>query len=144
MAPVYSILDIEQRINRHCHYLRIPKALLPVDTQLYLTADPSRCLLLFGDEIWDLLRDKLMSLSQTIPGSDPLKRLLIGNAREVFMNTKHRLELPVELAEFARLEMTAYWVQTRNNIVELWNPDLFNEAKDGSWLDKQLTKKATG
>lgn len=36
-------------------------------SDLYLTADPARCLLLFGPEIWEPLKDKLLDLPRDLP-----------------------------------------------------------------------------
>ena len=122
------------------HQLVIPERLMPAGSELYLTADPARCLLLFGAEIWEPLKNKLLDLPRDFPQGGPLKRLLIGNARDLSVNTKHRLALAPELAEFAQLDKTAYWVQS-GGLVELWSPDLFCKNENGSWLGRQLTRK---
>jgi DNA-binding transcriptional regulator/RsmH inhibitor MraZ len=167
MAPSYSIVEIElrseismrytnvhpvrlvfrplQRLpfrfwnNRH---LVIPDELLPVGTELFLTADPAGCLLLLGADIWERLKGKLLNLPASLSQGQSLKRILIGNGREVSVNSKHRLELAPELAEFAQLEKIAYWVKS-GNLIELWNPDSFTKADGGSWVRRQLERKVT-
>lgn len=135
MTCTYSVVVID------CHQLIIPKDLVPVGADLVLTADPSRCLLLFQRDVWEPIRDKLMDLNDHDPSIGALKRLLIGNSRDVSVNTTHRLELAPELAEFAGLEKTAYWIQTGHH-VELWNPEAFRKADGGSWLGRQLARKS--
>lgn len=134
MAFAYSVIDID------CHHLIIPEGLLPMGTDLVLTADPARCLLLLQRDVWEPIQNKLLSLTGANPNFTALKRLLIGNARDVSVNATQRLELATELAEFAGLDKNAYWVQTGHH-VELWNPEAFSKEVGGSWLSKQLANK---
>ena len=133
-----------QRWPNNCHYLIIPETLISVGTQLCLITDPAHCLVLIRSEIWAPIRDKVLELPSSVPKFEQLKRLLIGNSRDdVSVDTRHRLELAVELAEFAQLEKTAYWVQ-KDRLVELWNPDLYAQGDGSSWLGRQLDKKVSG
>jgi DNA-binding transcriptional regulator/RsmH inhibitor MraZ len=168
MSPSYSIVEIElrseismrytnahpvrpvrrplQRLSfrfRNNHLLVIPDELLPVGTELFLTADPARCLLLLGADIWERLIGKLLRPPTNDPQRNALQRVLIGNGRKVFVNNKHRLELPLELAEFAKLEKIAYWVNT-GNLIELWTPDDLSKTNGGSWVRRNLERKITG
>jgi len=52
---------------RNDHHLVIPESLMSEGSDLYLTADPARCLLLFGPEIWEPLKDKLLDLPRDLP-----------------------------------------------------------------------------
>lgn len=134
MTPTYSVIDID------CHHLILPKGLMPVGTYLVLTADPEHCLLIFERDIWEPIRDKLLSLSGNPAIVGKLKSLLVGNSRDVSVDSQYRLEIAPELAEFAGLDKIVYWVQTGHH-VELWSPEAFSKADGGSWLNKQLIKK---
>lgn len=135
MTPTCSVVEID------CHQVVIPGGLVLMGADLVLTADPMRCLLLIQRDLWEPIRDKLMGLNNDDASIGALKKLLIGNSRDVSVNTTRRLELAPELAEFAGLDKTAYWIQTGHH-VELWNPEAFSKAAGGSWLSKQLAKKS--
>lgn len=106
--------------NRH---LVIPDELLPVGTELFLTADPAGCLLLLGADIWERLK-KLLNLPASLSQGQSLKRILIGNGRGV-RGCKHRLELAPELAEFAQILERLPIELSLAISFELWNPDSF-------------------
>jgi DNA-binding transcriptional regulator/RsmH inhibitor MraZ len=98
--------------------------------------DPSHCLLLFRQNEWRLLTDKVLGLQGSVPGVDAIKRLVVGSASYERINKNHGLPIVPEFIRFAKLDNTAYWVQAKDH-VELWNPDSFRDAESGSWLSKQ-------
>jgi DNA-binding transcriptional regulator/RsmH inhibitor MraZ len=135
---VLTILDFptgQWRIGESNHWI-IPECLLSVDTPLVITMDPSRCLLLFPQDEWHLISDKVLRLQSSVPGVDAIKRLVVGSARDERIHKNHCLSIAPELIRFAKLDNTAYWVQAKDH-VELWNPDSFRDAESGSWLSKQ-------
>ena len=52
---------------------------------LVITADPSRCLLIYPQPSWEPIEKKLNSLSSFNPQSRSLQRLIVGNACDVEM-----------------------------------------------------------
>ena len=70
---------------------------------LVVTADPSKCLLVYPQPAWEPIVQKLNSLSSFNPQSRSLQRLLVGNASDVEMDGAGRILVPPPLRQFAGL-----------------------------------------
>ncbi len=62
--------------------------------RLVITADPSRCLLVYPHSVWEPIEQKLNSLSSFNPQTRSLQRLLVGNASDVDMDGAGRILVP--------------------------------------------------
>src|SRR5690242_16367060 len=70
---------------------------------LVITADPSRCLLIYPQPSWEPIEKKLNSLSSFNPQSRSLQRLIVGNACDVEMDSTGRVLVATPLRQFASL-----------------------------------------
>ena len=112
---------------------------------LVLTADPSRCLLLYPRAAWEPIQARLMSLSsfdETIRG---LQRLLVGHADDVEMDGAGRILVPPALRQYAGLEHRVVLVGQGNKF-ELWEEArwLAEEARTLSIPSGQLPPELDG
>ncbi|ARU30593.1 cell division/cell wall cluster transcriptional repressor MraZ [Sulfuriferula sp. AH1] len=99
------------------------------DGRVVVTADPSKCLLLFPLLEWEPIEKKLNSLSSFNPQTRSLQRLLVGNAADLELDTTGRILLPAMLREFAALEKSVVLVGQGAKF-ELWNESRWQEQMD--------------
>ena len=108
------------------------------DGRVVVTADPSKCLLLYPLLEWEPIEKKLNSLSGFNAQIRSLQRLLIGNAAELELDATGRILLPAMLREFAALEKNVVMVGQGAKF-ELWNESRWQEQ-----MDIALTFKDSG
>ncbi|MDQ6621065.1 MAG: division/cell wall cluster transcriptional repressor MraZ [Pseudomonadota bacterium] len=94
---------------------------------LVLTADPSRCLLLYPKAAWEPIQARLMGLSSFNDTTRGLQRLLVGHADDVEMDGAGRILVPPALRQYASLDRRVVLVGQGNKF-ELWD-----EAR---WLEE--------
>jgi MraZ protein len=99
------------------------------DGRVVVTADPSKCLLLFPLLEWEPIEKKLNSLSSFNPQTRSLQRLLVGNAADLELDAAGRILLPAMLREFAALEKNVVMVGQGAKF-ELWNESRWQEQMD--------------
>ena len=87
---------------------------------LIVTADPSRCLLVYPRATWEPLQARLMGLSSFNVEIRGLQRLLVGHADEVEMDATGRILVPPALRQYAGLEHHVVLVGQGNKF-ELWD-----------------------
>jgi len=87
---------------------------------LILTADPSRCLLVYPRTIWEPIQDRLMSLSGFNERIRGLQRLLVGHADDAEIDGSGRILVSPALRAFARLDREVVLVGQGHRL-ELWN-----------------------
>ncbi|MCC6196207.1 MAG: division/cell wall cluster transcriptional repressor MraZ [Burkholderiales bacterium] len=112
------VLDVKGR-------LAIPSkhrdALIPGgEGRLVLTADPSRCLLLYPRAEWEPIQARLMAMSSFNPKIRALQRLLVGYADDVEVDAAGRILVSPELRRYANLDKRVVLVGQRNKF-ELWD-----------------------
>lgn len=88
--------------------------------ELVLTADPSRCLLLYPRAQWEPIQARLMSLSSFSEPIRSLQRLLVGHADDVEMDSAGRILVPPALRQYASLGHRVVLVGQGNKF-ELWD-----------------------
>ena len=88
--------------------------------KLIVTADPSRCLLVYPLATWEPIQARLMSLSSFNADIRGLQRLLVGHADEVDMDSTGRILVPPALRQHAELEHRVVLVGQGNKF-ELWD-----------------------
>jgi transcriptional regulator MraZ len=96
-------------------------ALMPGgEGRLVLTADPSRCLLLYPRASWDPIQARLMALSSFDAKIRGLQRLLVGHADDVEVDAAGRILVPPELRRYANLDKRVVLVGQGRKF-ELWD-----------------------
>ena len=116
-------LDAKGRLAipaRHREGLAGPAADSGHSQGLVLTADPSRCLLLYPRAQWEPIQEKLMALSSFNESVRALQRLLVGHADDVEMDGAGRILVPPSLRQYASLEHRVVLVGQGNKF-ELWD-----------------------
>ena len=94
---------------------------------LIVTADPSRCLLLYPYATWEPIQARLMALSSFNEQLRGLQRLLVGHADDVDMDGAGRILVPPALRQYAGLEHRVVLVGQGNKF-ELWDAAKWNDA----------------
>ena len=91
-----------------------------LDNKLVLTSHPHRCLLLYPSEAWSPIRAKIMTFSSFDPKLSLWKRLLVGFAEEIELDTAGRMLVPASQRQFAGLEKRIMLVGQGSHF-ELWS-----------------------
>ena len=92
------------------------------DGQLVLTAHPHGCLLLYPAPSWEPIRDKILKASSFDPRSAALKRMLVGNALDMELDSAGRLLVAPELRQHAKLDKAVRFVGL-GAFFELWSEE---------------------
>ena len=103
-------------------------------SQLVITIDKDRCLLLYPLPEWQEIERKLNQLPSFNKAARNLQRLYIGHASDVEMDVQGRLLLPPELRRFANLQKQAVLIGQGNKF-ELWDEEAWNRQRD-AWLEE--------
>ncbi|MEO7761187.1 MAG: division/cell wall cluster transcriptional repressor MraZ [Casimicrobiaceae bacterium] len=98
----------------------------PGGTRLVITADPTRCLLLYTLPEWEPIEKKLMALSSFNERTRSLQRLVVGHADDVEMDATGRLLIPPALRQYAGLDKQIVLVGQGNKF-EIWDDAGWNE-----------------
>jgi MraZ protein len=98
----------------------------PAAGHLVLTADPSRCLLLYPRAAWEPIQARLMALSSFNAEIRGLQRLLVGHADDVAMDGAGRILVPPALRQYAGLDHRVVLVGQGNKF-ELWDEAKWQE-----------------
>jgi MraZ protein len=95
-------------------------ALVPnASGRLVLTADPSRCLLVYPVDAWEPIQARLMALSSFNDKIRNLQRLLVGHADDVEIDGSGRILIPPALRSYASLDKQVVLVGQGHRF-ELW------------------------
>lgn len=93
--------------------------------RLIVTADPSKCLLIYPQPAWEPIEQKLNNLSSFDPRTRSLQRLLVGNASDVEMDAASRILVSPPLRQFAGLSKEVVLVGQGAKF-ELWDEEQWN------------------
>ena len=94
--------------------------------QLTVTKHPSRCLLVFPRPAWDQFRDKLMGLPM---GAEGWRRVFLGSAMDVEVDSGSRVLIAPELRQWAGLERDVMLVGMGQRM-ELWDAARLAQHED--------------
>lgn len=122
-------LDNKGRLSMPAAYRQ--RLLEAGDSQVVLTVDRDRCLLLYPLNAWEEIERKLIQLSSTNKRARALKRLLLGHAEECRLDAGGRILLPEPLREFASLEKRVVLVGQGNKF-EIWNDQAWQAWRDAA------------
>lgn len=116
-------LDSKGRISIPMRYREglLDPELSKTSANLVLTVDiKSACLLIYPYIEWQKIESKLLQLSDTNPTERALKRLLLGYAHELELDSNGRLLIPPPLRQYAGLTKKTMLVGQLNKF-ELWD-----------------------
>ena len=106
---------------------RAPEADPAAPASVVITADPSRCLLVYPHVAWEPIQARLMALSSFNPEIRALQRLLVGFADDVDIDGNGRILVPPALRAYASLEHRVV-LAGQGHKFELWDAARWNEA----------------
>ena len=98
------------------------------------------CLLLYPEDIWETIEQKLETLPSFNPAARRIQRLLIGHATEVELDTQGRILLPPLLREYANLTKKALLVGQGKKF-ELWDEEHWRVGRE-QWLEETTATAA--
>ncbi len=101
--------------------------------RLIVTADPSKCLLIYPFPDWEPIEQKLNGLSSFNPQTRALQRLVVGMASDTEMDGAGRILLSAPLRQFAGLDKNVVLVGQGGKF-ELWDEDQWNVQLDQALL----------
>ncbi len=97
--------------------------------RLLATAASRACILLYPEPEWLVIEERVNSLPSTNPQVGALQDLLIGNARELELDSAGRILVPAELREFVGLTKDVALVG-RGKKFALWDSEKWNARMD--------------
>ena len=104
--------------------------------RLVLTAHPDGCLLLYPQPAWEPIRARVMSFPSLDRQFSVWKRLLVGFAEDVELDTAGRLLISPELRDFAKITRPVMFVGQGSHFeiwdLETWNAQLESLRSGGS------------
>ncbi len=103
--------------------------------KLVITIDRDRCLLIYPFPAWQVVEQKLNSLSGIDRRVRRLQRLMIGYAHDVDMDRAGRIRLPQPLRDYASIEKRVVLIGQGNKF-ELWDEETWNRQRD-IWLEEE-------
>jgi MraZ protein len=113
-------------------------ALANGDSRLVITADPSKCLLLYPLASWEPIQAQLMRLSSFDERSRALQRLIVGHADDVEIDAAGRILVPPALRRYANLDKHVVLVGQGRKF-EIWD-----EAAWGAQTAQAIAFPANG
>ena len=96
--------------------------------RVVVTAHPHRCLLLYPEDAWAPIREKILAAPSLEPQAAMLRRLLVGFAVDTEIDSAGRLLITPELRGYASLDK-AVWLVGQGNHFEIWS--------DAGWKAQQ-------
>ncbi|CAG0959047.1 Transcriptional regulator MraZ [Burkholderiales bacterium] len=99
--------------------------------RVVVTADPSRCLLLYPLPAWEPIQQKLMAMSSFNERIRSLQRLLVGHADDVEFDAAGRILVPPALRVFAGIDRQVVLVGQGNRF-ELWDDAQWRAVTDAA------------
>lgn len=97
--------------------------------RLIVTADPSKCLLIYPQPEWEPIQQKLMSMPSFNARARSLQRLLVGYAEDVELDSSGRILLSSPLRQFAGLDKHVMLVGQGHKF-ELWDEEQWVASRD--------------
>jgi len=94
--------------------------------RLVLTAHPDGCLLLYPQPAWEPIRARVMSFPSLERQFSVWKRLLVGFAEDVELDSAGRLLISPELRDFARITRPVMFVGQGSHF-EIWDLETWNQ-----------------
>ena len=91
-----------------------------------LTAHPHGCLILYPAPAWEPVRAQVMTFPSTNQEASLWKRLLVGFAEELTLDTAGRLLISPELRNYARIDKRVMSVGQGTHF-EIWDLEGWNE-----------------
>lgn len=126
-------LDAKGRLAVPSRYRAVLQALAA--GELVITIDTeARCLLIYPLPEWEIIQEKITSLSSFNSAARRIQRLLVGHATDVEMDGSGRVLVPPPLRDYADLDKKVVLLGQGNKF-ELWSETLWEQTRD-AYLDE--------
>lgn len=89
--------------------------------------DPN--LMVLTPEAFDIIYQRLMAMNLTDPVARLLRRVILGNASQVDIDSAGRILLPQNLRDFAGLQSEAVLIG-QGDYFEIWSPERWQEQQE--------------
>lgn len=96
--------------------------------RLVVTAHPHRCLLLYPQSAWEPIRSQILAAPSLQADSAMVRRLLVGFAEDVDLDSAGRVLISPALRQYAGLEKEV-WLVGQGSHFEIWS--------DAGWKAQQ-------
>lgn len=105
---------------------------------LVITIDiAEKCLAIYPLPEWEIIQQKLDALSSFNPRTAMVKRLLMGNATDVEMDSNGRLLIPTKLRKHANLDKKVV-MTGQGKKFELWDEETWDNRSEAWQLEASL------
>ena len=108
--------------------LTIPAKFRILPDGAYVIQGLDRNLMVLPPTVFQMIYDRLMTMSLTDPSARLLRRVILGNALQVTLDSAGRILLTSNLREFANLENEVVFVG-QGDYFEIWSPGLWQEQE---------------
>ncbi len=115
-------LAVPSRYRSSLQTLAEGEVVITIDTE-------ARCLLIYPLPEWEVIQEKISSLSSFNKAARRIQRLLIGHATDVEMDGNGRVLVPPPLRDYAQLDKKVVLLGQGNKF-ELWSEELWAETRD--------------
>ena len=109
--------------------LTIPARFRMLPDGAYVIQGLDRNLMVLPPDAFQVIYERLMSLSLTDPGARLLRRVILGNALQVTLDNAGRILLTQNLREFAGLQTEVIFVG-QGDYFEIWSPELWQDQQE--------------
>lgn len=134
-------LDAKGRLAVPSRYRAVLQAL--ASGELVITIDTeARCLLIYPLPEWEIIQEKITSLSSFNKAARRIQRLLVGHATDVEMDGSGRVLVPPPLRDYAELDKKVVLLGQGNKF-ELWSDTLWEQTRDAYLDDSDDTAQMT-
>ncbi len=110
------------------------------ESQLVVTVDRDRCLLVYPKPVWDRIKEELTTLPTADRQVRRLQRLMIGYAEEVTPDSAGRIRITQEQRDFARLGKKVVLIGQGPKF-ELWDEPTWSGLSDEWCEDEEGTSE---
>ena len=100
-----------------------------------ITKGLDQCIFGFTESEWNILAEKIGSLSLTDKNARKFVRFFLAGAATLETDKQGRVLIPAELRAYASLEKDIVWVGAGKRI-EIWNPDKWAENTEYDDMDE--------
>lgn len=108
--------------------LTIPAKFRILPEGAYVIQGLDRNLMILPPDVFQVVYDRLMTMSLTDNNARLLRRIILGNALQVSMDSAGRILLTSNLREFANLESEVVFVG-QGDYFEIWSPKMWQEQE---------------
>ncbi|MDE1950941.1 MAG: division/cell wall cluster transcriptional repressor MraZ [Burkholderiales bacterium] len=139
-GPVLT-LDAKGRITVPSRYRDV--LMSTVNGEMVVSKNPARCLTLYPRPVWEAFEAELAQLSMK---HDGWRRLYIGSATDVEIDSASRVLVPQELREWAGLERDVVFMGVGDKF-ELWDKARYEAGESlviAGGLPDELQNKVAG